>query len=70
MCQIKCYRSVLPHLCKALLTVILKMFRVDIDVILVDSVRLGKLGRVLQKLLYLHRRRMQTAFLKRPQRNI
>lgn len=31
------------HLCKTLLAVILEVFGVDIDVILVDSVRLGKL---------------------------
>ena len=52
------------YLSKALLTVIFEMFRVDIDVVSVDFVRLGELGGVLNKLLHFHSRLVFAQFLK------
>lgn len=46
------------YLGEALLAVIFKVFRVDIDVVSVDAVWLRELGGVLDKLLHLHSRLM------------
>lgn len=54
----------MQHLCKALLAVIFEVFRVDVDVVSVDAVRLRELGGVLDKLLHLHCRLMFAQFLK------
>lgn len=50
-----------PYLCKALLAIIFKMFRVDVNVVLVNSVRSSEFGGVLQELFDLHRGCVQTA---------
>ena len=52
------------YLGKALLTVIFEVFRVDIDVVFVDTVRLRELGGVLDKLLHLHSRLVFAQFFK------
>ncbi len=65
LCQIS-----IPHLCEALLAVILEVFGVDVDVILVDSVRLGKPRGVLQELVHLHRGSVKSAVLEGAQRHV
>lgn len=42
------------HLCKTLLTVVLEMFRVDINLVFVNAVGLGELDGVLDKLLHFY----------------
>ena len=54
----------MTHLGKALLAVIFEVFRVDVDVVSVDSVWLCELGGVLGKLLHLHRGLVFSQFLK------
>lgn len=52
------------YLGKALLAVILEVFRVDVDVVSVDAVRLRELGGVLDELLHLHSRLVFAQLLK------
>lgn len=49
-------KNTAKYLVEALLAVIFEVFRVDIDVVSVDSVWLCELGGVLNKLLHLHSR--------------
>lgn len=58
------FNTAMNYLGEALLAVILEVFGVDIDVIPVDTVWLGKLGGVLNKLLHLHRRRVSAQLFK------
>lgn len=58
------------YLGKAFLAVIFKVFRVDIDVVSVDTVWLRELGGVLDKLLHLHSRLMFAQIFKRLHRYI
>lgn len=52
------------YLGEALLAVIFEVFRVDVDVVSVDTVWLRELGGVLDKLLHLHGRLVFAQFFK------
>lgn len=51
------------HLSEALLAVVLEVFGIDVDVVLVDAVRLRELDGVLDELLHLHRGLMSAQLL-------